>query len=1364
MNKLRYKKLLNIFLLICIALSAAPLGAVIQLGASEGLSNGFVTSVAEDAKGNLWVTTEDGLNRWNGITFRSYMPGNSNIAASELNCIIRLPGDDRHMWIGTQYNGICVLDIETGHFETLLPPTIMTRDIANMTVAQQNGIWVTHYHYGPQLYDPATGKAGTPITRIIKNLPQKSWTTVEGHDHKLYVGHVDNGFSIVDTIQKKFINFTYPELPGNSVYAICIDNNDNVWLGTDGGVALFNTSTRTITRFIHDPDNPESIRRGAVHSICQMRNGEIWFATSQGGISILDVKSYTYRDIEDATFRSLPINSYPDGTSSAYIRSIFQDSHGNIWLGNYRAGIDFISRMPELFSRINYLNDYGSNRYNAVWCSARNQKGEIWMGAENEIVRLDKYDHVTERVPLPDGRNDNATFARALLVDTQSGLIWTGTNERGLMIYDPATRIWTRKALPSSNIRTFAADGDSILVGTNNGLYKVHRTSFATGSADRINRQLTDLVINTISIDNNGRIWIGTLGKGLHIFDRDARLLANHKIDNGFPSNAINNIIHGSDGSAWVASRLGLIRFNPNSISDSHKIEAVDQMDITHVMSLAEDYNGKIWLTSNKGIVKVNPETEAGSLYTGNITIPLHSFVEGTAASDNTDEIFFPSINGMIKVDPQRSTAPIEHVGIQATDLMAYNSNDISKSIRSIGIHDKAVTLKHNENTFSITFSIPDYAQMEHAEFSYNLEGLNDLWIETRGENVATFRDINPGTYRFLVRQRQNGGIWDTPECILTVTVKPPLWLTWWAKTIYLIIILTIVAAFIALYRHRYEMKRRLELERERNKNRQTLNEERLRFYTNVTHELRTPLTLIMGPLEDIVSDPTLPGKFAYKLQVIRNSANTLLNLIHGILEFRKTETQNRQVIVRHGSLANLVREIGLRFKELNQNRNVKITLDIENESPDIYFDSEMLTTIVNNLMSNAMKYTQKGEITLAFHTVTDADGTRRSVLSVTDTGFGISPKALEHIFERYYQENGVHQASGTGIGLALVKNLADLHQATLEATSVEGKGSVFTLSLLTDNNYPDALHAEHARQTPNTTSQTDENSGMTTEPDCDNLRKKILVVEDNDDIREYIRQTLADDADVITAANGLEGLDLTQQQQPDIVISDIMMPEMDGIAMCRAIKNDLVTSHIPVILLTAKDSLSDKEEGYESGADSYLTKPFSAQLLRIRIHNLLLTRRRTAEYILRQTVVNTPVEPEPLPDNRQSEPQNDPTAALTPYDRQFLDKLLLIINENLANEDLSVVFIADKMCMSNSTLYRKVTALLGISPNEYIRRIRISKAVELLRSRQWSITDIAFKTGFGSHSSFGKVFKKEFGMTPSEYLTSTPPHDNTHN
>ena len=542
-------------------------------------------------------------------------------------------------------------------------------------------------------------------------------------------------------------------------------------------------------------------------------------------------------------------------------------------------------------------------------------------------------------------------------------------------------------------------------------------------------------------------------------------------------------------------------------------------------------------------------------------------------------------------------------------------------------------------------------------------------------------------------------------------------------------------------------MKQRLAVEVAENANRQQLNEERLRFYTNITHELRTPLTLILGPLEDMVSDPAMPKQYSYKLQMIRDSSNSLLGLINGILEFRKTETQNRRLIVKKGLLSNYIREIGLRFKELNRNPDVEFIMDIEGNDEPIYFDSEMITIILNNLLSNAVKYTSKGCITLSYHIETDAGGVRHSIIRVEDTGYGIAKEGLEHIFDRYYQVNGAHQASGTGIGLALVKSLADLHQATINVESEEGRGSAFTLSLLTDNIYPEALHGvEDVSKKP---SEPHDDADAATD-----RRLRLLVVEDNVDIREYITQTLSGDFDVLTAKNGLEGLHAVQTKHPDIVISDIMMPEMDGIEMCRAIKEDILTSHIPVILLTAKDSLRDKEEGYESGADSYLTKPFSAKLLVNRINNLLRARRRIAAALLSEakTVINQGSDE---PSKEPMEENEDVSQTLNSLDREFIDKIRTIINENLSYEELGVAFLADKMCMSSSTLYRKIMAIVGVSTNEYIRRVRLGRAAEMLINSGLNITDIAFQTGFGSHSSFAKAFKKEFGMTASEYVAA---------
>lgn len=375
-------------------------------------------------------------------------------------------------------------------------------------------------------------------------------------------------------------------------------------------------------------------------------------------------------------------------------------------------------------------------------------------------------------------------------------------------------------------------------------------------------------------------------------------------------------------------------------------------------------------------------------------------------------------------------------------------------------------------------------------------------------------------------------------------------------------------------------------------------------FFTNITHELRTPLSLIIGPIEDLVNDTSLKDTHRQKLHTIRASSMRLLNLINGILEFRKTETQHRRLEVVYGSIANFVREIGLRFKELNNNKNVNIVIDVEQlEGEEIYYDAEMITTIINNLMGNAVKYTAKGTITLSLQKL-EVNGVRYIDLIVADTGVGISKADLPHIFKRYYQAENAKRTSGTGIGLALTKNLVELHEGTISVASQEGKGSVFTVRLVMDNSYPAAKH-----RGPSDADSEELSDGVRSLSGSESGKLSMLVVEDDEDVRTYISQAFSDDFKVYTASNGTEGLSMARVKLPDIIVSDIMMPEMDGIELCRAIKNDITTSHIPVILLTAKDSILDKEEGYESGADSYLTKPFSTNLLKSRINNIVESR-----------------------------------------------------------------------------------------------------------------------------------------------------------
>ena len=573
---------------------------------------------------------------------------------------------------------------------------------------------------------------------------------------------------------------------------------------------------------------------------------------------------------------------------------------------------------------------------------------------------------------------------------------------------------------------------------------------------------------------------------------------------------------------------------------------------------------------------------------------------------------------------------------------------------------------------------------------------------------------------------------WNENAAQLTVVIAPPLWLTWYAKLGYVILFIFALYALLRFYKRKLDLESSLEVERKQSLNKQELNEERLRFYTNITHELRTPLTLILGPLEDLLSDATLSPKHANKISIIHDSATRLLNLINRILEFRKTETQNRKLSVAKGDLGQLVQEVGLRYKELNPNNKVNYHIHIETEDTEIFYDADMITIILDNLMSNAAKYTSEGDITLSLRSV-EENQIKYTEISVSDTGHGIDAEALPHIFDRYYQAKSKYQASGSGIGLALVKGLSELHEGILKVESAVDTGTTFTLRLLTENTYPNAIHAQHDMEK----KPMDAEETTITDTPTEN-HPIVLVVEDNADIREYIRSSFTDIYEVITAKDGKEGWELAQVRIPNIIVSDIMMPVMDGIELCKRIKEDMRTSHIPVILLTAKDSLQDKEEGYASGADSYLTKPFSAKLLHSRINNLLETRKKIASLLA-------------LADTQPK--QESAVSSLNKLDNEFLQKITQIIEENLEMEKMDIAFIADKMCMSHSTLYRKIKGLTDMSANEFIRKVKMRKGVELLMSGQYTISEIAYMIGFSSVAYFRQCFKDEYGMSPSEYV-----------
>jgi Signal transduction histidine kinase len=1210
-------------------------------------------------------------------------------------------------------------------------------NVAHISRAADNGFWITNHHGDIVHYSKLTKQFTALPVKNIQGLGT-NWCSIDDGKGHLYVGHGQSGLSIVDLKNKTVQNFLNDpknpySLPGNTVNSICIDHFGNVWIGTDHGLALYHQNTGEFTTFKHIPGNINSLIAAPIYALREMKDGTLWIASDIGGISILNLNNIAFATPQNITFQNIIPTNNNNSLSSGNIRSLLQDSYGNIWIGNYSSGVDFISRTPLHFHILPYIDKGEIVKYKPVWGIYADSEQQVWLGGENEIALFkDNKQIKTYDISTSLSRAYSQVFN--IKRDLQDNL-WLGLLDEGILKFNPQNNHFERIQL--FNVMTIFNDNDGkLLIGTANGLYRY--TQGVIHKEDYINNQLGEKSNYGILRDRQGKLWIGSFGEGISVFNKNNKLITRLKKGNGFCSNIINQLYMDSKGAVWAATKNGLGYFketmNPNSFEIFNNKHGLTD---SYVRAIQEDKTGDIWVSTNNGISLWNKKNRKFENYDYRDGIPLGNFIDGSVCMTSNGTMYFGSLKGVCYFNPLelKSKQWVSQVQLIDCDVFKRQTENGDNNF-IIPIRNQAIELPYNQNSFRISFAVPDYSQSQQVEYAYMMEGLENSWNITRDENQVTFRNISPGSYIFKVKARLKNQDWDEIHVAsISIIVHPPIWLAWYAKLIYALIMLLIAYYLIVAYKRKLILENTLELERRNSLNEQELNKERLRFYTNITHELRTPLTLILGPLEDLISDNNLSSYYNNKISIIHNSALRLLNLINQILEFRKTETQNRKLTVCKDDIGNLVTEIGLRYKELNRNEKVAFNINIETKETGIYFDSEIIATILNNLLSNAVKYTSEGEISIILRSISEEDNLFTEI-EVKDTGYGINEMDLPRIFDPYFQACGEHQASGTGIGLALVKSLSVLHDGFLYVDSLVGKGTSFRFRILTQNTYPDALHKDN-----NTSQSGKEIFSQEDEIEKDIVEKPtILIVEDNRDIRDYITSSLHKDYNVIVAENGKEGLNFAQKNIPNLIVSDIMMPVMDGIQLCHKIKEDMRTSHIPVILLTAKDTIQDKEEGYESGADSYITKPFSAKLLRVRIQNILESRKRLAQQIASQT-------PEINAEKLQYQTQ------LNKLDEEFLAKITKIVEENLDSEKLDISFMMVKMNMSHTAFYRKVKALTGVSANEFIRKIRLKNSLQLILSGSCNISEAAYKTGFNDLGYFRECFKEEFKISPSEYL-----------
>lgn len=1345
------KKLLLFLGLILqvLALTASTSSIFKNLGLKEGLSNGFVNDMIIDGQGFIWAATESGLTRIAGTKCTIFKNNNSNI---DNDGIVGLyyNKESNSIWILFKNGHIDVFDCKTQqfiHFTQKIPK----KSVADIKGAADEGIWIAYYDGTIQHYTPKNQKFSTISNKRLPNIKNGIRSiTDDGNDH-LYIGLRIEGLYVYNLRTQKTKYFRHnpndpQSLPGDNVRSICIDHAKNIWVGTNLGLGLLDPFTGKFKVFKHIANNPASLAGDNIHQIIEMNDRTLWIASDIGGISVLDLNLYKNPLTEELKFSQ--ITKENSGLSSNNNRRIIQDSFGNIWIANYSMGIDFIAKSAASINTLQYMGK-ALEEVTGLYCD---HQGNLWIGQDN-LMSLYQNGKLMQTWNFSSYLS-NSSSSIYVFEEDKKGNIWCGTSDNGVLKFNPHTHSFTRiNYAQNLDVHALCENAQGKMwVGTEAGIFSVENDKI--NKEQELNRQMgkNPTIIYSIKEDNYGQIWIGTLDRGVFVFSKQMKLIVHLTEKNLLATNTINHIIKDADGGIWMATMRGLAYvqnpLQPGAIKNYNERYGIKD---SHIRAISQDKQGNIWVSMFSGIACLNIHKQRFYNYDYESGIPTSNFVEASAVTTPDGTIYFGSPGGICFFNPQQLTEPKAVSPIQIINCERVGKLSDQFASRLISPNKEGIIcLSHDDNTFKINFTIKDFSQEGNVEYSYMMKGLDDQWYETEGDNEVTFRNLKPGDYTFIIRAKLKNQDWeDASTAEMKVVVNPPLWLTWWAKLCYVLLIMGILGYFFRSYQKQLLLRNSLVQEKWESKQRQQVNEERLRFFTNITHELRTPLTLILGPLEDLMEDKEIAERVHHKIGCIHASAERLLNLINDILEFRKTQTQNRKLTVAKANLGAFVREIGVRIKDLNQNSRLNIRLNIKTGVPELYFDSEVINTVINNLMSNAIKYTPEGSITLSLTMPED----NTVAIAVEDTGYGIDKDALPHICDRYYQENGNHQASGTGIGLALVKSLATLHQAELTVESEKGRGSKFTFSLKADRTYPEALHKDD-NQDLATAENAEENETTSKEP-TEDIRPLLLIVEDNADIRLYIEESLHEDYRIIQACNGREGMEQAFSKVPDIIVSDIMMPEMDGIKMTHILKEDIRTSHIPIILLTAKTSINDQEEGYDSGADSYLTKPFSAKLLHSRIRNILSGRRRLADYIVQKNIsqFETSADEQQTSQKATEEKEDAMTCQISNLDKKFLEKLNKLIENHISTDDLDMAFMTDKMAMSHSTFYRKVKALTGMSANEYIKKAKLRHSMTLLKKGEYSIAEVAILAGFNNLGNFRESFKREFGKSPSEIL-----------
>ncbi len=1158
----------------------------------------------------------------------------------------------------------------------------------------------------------------------------------------MWVGTAD-GLVSIDIKENTFTRISIPKEPtlqfGNSVASVVdekINNEIQLWIGTYGGLVKLDLENGESQRFIKNENDPSSIVSNEINRVIKDRSGVIWIAT-ENGISYVSAKGFKFNNSSDLKSSSETLTNF----LKANVKSIAQDHNNSIFFGT-EDGI-FTYNLHDKKAGLNKIKS--TNGLN-VWSLAVEASNYLWIGTYGQgLKKLNlKNGTVTEFViESPTFKTSAFDYLKSLYFD-QSDELWIGFWGGGLAHLNPATgkyKIWITE---SGNLNSIS----------HNDVWTIHQ-------------------------DGKGRIWVGTNGGGLNLFDYSGegkfyRWTGIKDKSEQLSSNSIYSIYEGRKGKhsgstdqtiLWVGTSNGLNKVMIKNSSNLFDLKTLD-VEIKYfstrngladnsVKSIVEDENGNLWIGTNSGISFFNVESSTFINYSNFDGVIGNDFNSGSALFSDESFMYFGSDVGLNFFDPNQIKQSDYSPPIVITDFQIFNqpvSIGINSVLKRSILDTKEIELTYSQNVFSFQFSALDYNSPESIQYAYMMEGFDKDWIYPEHRRFITYTNLDPGIYSFKVKSTNSDGVWNENIKSIMVTIDQPWWRSGWAYAIYILLIVAGIFTARKIEKNRSSLRNELKMREFEAKKQHELDNMKARFFANLSHEFRTPLTLIRGPIEELIDKKAGDNQEEY-FQLIKRNSEKLKELIDQLLELTQLENASIPLKAKQENLVNLLRGLFYSFESLAKQKNITLSFNSQNEKLICWIDKDKLEKIINNLLSNAFKFTPSNGVITFNIKHKNNNGEEFAEVKLSDTGIGIPEEKLERIFDRFYQvdDSSRKNYGGSGIGLALVKELVDLHKWEISVDSELGKGTEFVLkiplrdSYLNENEKVSELVTDKVND--DTFKQVElSNEGsdfFEKEIEQEIIEKKkilddkpsILVVEDSEDVRSYLKSLLKNEYKISEAVNGEDGIKKTSELIPDLIISDVMMPSMDGMEFCKKVKTDWLTSHIPVILLTAKASPESKIEGLETGADDYLTKPFSSGELSVRIKNLLEQRKKLRERFSKEIKI----EPSSI--------------AVTSLDNEFLQKAFDVAEKNLSNTEFNSEAFAKEMFVSRSQLHRKLLAITSQAPGEFLRTFRLKRAATLILEKRLSITQIAFEVGFSSPSHFTKAFRQQFNCLPTEFI-----------